>query len=664
MLSAPSPAALGQQRVALSPGCRSANGVGGGCRGSATSAPKVAVEPGRPFAVYFLGHSQGDTAEPDCNFHVTALHIGTSWLTRRTFREWVRLEEEVLTEADARVARLPFASVPTPSKGQFERLQAKLAELLHREACWSTAALQKFLGLCAPAKPSSVRICGIGVTTSATRAAGAGSLAVAPAGEAVLEVHPADLPTAPTGAVQTRQQQLLTTHFETFVREFSSLGAAFLGEGCRGDPPIGSERRLLCPRATPATISIDRLRPGATYELYVRAVNAVGASEGVSLIAPVPEAHAEAVPPVDAAVDAETPVEATPLVEAVPAVVPLFIDAVKAPTEAETLAEAEPTVDDTPVEAAAPAEVEEPAALAQAVSVPAPPLQPIAAPVQASVTIPRVGMVCVAGFDLRTQALSLGRSAAEIEQWTDQAVARWKLTRQAALRMALGTSLEWDVAASKVEGIAAWRRLHDMDLIRVSMQKAQTSGIAVSFPHADRIHEFMRVCPCGFLTTEGWPVTVWHLGTAKPRALEFVTIDEICHWSRHFFEYVDIWLTEASERQSELVGHVQVFDLRDVGLRIVSNAALANALKRALGGGEFYMETAAHIYIVNAGAAFSMIWKLVKPLITPRTASKITVSKTVPPELLASIGTDAVPVLIARLAGQCDAQLPVQTPGL
>jgi hypothetical protein len=60
-----------------------------------------------------------------------------------------------------------------------------------------------------------------------------------------------------------------------------------------------------------------------------------------------------------------------------------------------------------------------------------------------------------------------------------------------------------------------------------------------------------------------------------------------------------------------------------------------------LGAGGMYVETISHIYVINSSSIFTAIWKIVKGLITPRTASKITVDSGIPKELLAELGPES-----------------------
>merc|ERR1712151_1018624 len=136
-----------------------------------------------------------------------------------------------------------------------------------------------------------------------------------------------------------------------------------------------------------------------------------------------------------------------------------------------------------------------------------------------------------------------------------------------------------------------------------------------------------------FVTKEGCPVSVWHVGTANASAAGKVADESLAVWSSAVFEYADLWITTQTERSGQLIGHVQVFNLAGMSLWQVSSSALIDKLKRALGAGGNYLEAVSHIWVVNSSSVFSMAWKLVQKLITPRTASKITVANDVPKEL-------------------------------
>merc|ERR1711871_1202715 len=157
----------------------------------------------------------------------------------------------------------------------------------------------------------------------------------------------------------------------------------------------------------------------------------------------------------------------------------------------------------------------------------------------------------------------------------------------------------------------------------------------------------MQVDVCALATPSGEPVTFWHIGSANIAGSQHISAEHCREWSRSAFEYVDCWLHEESERLGRILGHVQVFDLEGIGWRHTTATALHDKLKAVMGAGEFYVESVSHIYVVNASTMFKMIWSAVKPLLPPRTATKITVESGVPKSLEAALGSDSLALLEA-----------------
>lgn len=67
--------------------------------------------------------------------------------------------------------------------------------------------------------------------------------------------------------------------------------------------------------------------------------------------------------------------------------------------------------------------------------------------------------------------------------------------------------------------------------------------------------------PCAAVTAEGWPVSVWHVGTIDPKVVAQIAPNKLETWSAYAFEYVDIWLAMMTERFGVMAGHTQIFDL-------------------------------------------------------------------------------------------------------
>ena len=251
------------------------------------------------------------------------------------------------------------------------------------------------------------------------------------------------------------------------------------------------------------------------------------------------------------------------------------------------------------------------------------------------------------------------------------------ITRQQALRLVIGMGYDPEAALVKWQQVVSWRREHQMDALRARLNGVMCGQDPVRFSHeADVYSKLFRGCPCALLCADGRPVSVWHAGAADTSNVGTLPLEYCRTWSQEVFEYADLWITKDTERTSCLTGYIQVYNMQGLSLRQVTSMEVKDRLKAALSAGGFYVEAIAHIYVVNASRLFSMVsrsttgkllnvgswngfetgkpegtgwnlvpllfdmvakaWKLVRGFLSPWTASKITVSSTVPDELIAT----------------------------
>jgi hypothetical protein len=211
-----------------------------------------------------------------------------------------------------------------------------------------------------------------------------------------------------------------------------------------------------------------------------------------------------------------------------------------------------------------------------------------------------------------------------------------ELSKAQALRLCLGLNFDAVAIMEKWSEIHAWRKKHCMEeeRARCSQLQSKLTTQAISFPYESDIYGRAFVArPCALVTRSGEPVSLWLAGTGMSSA-STVPICQVEAWGRAIFEYADVWAATQSEATGRLLGQIQVFDMAGVGLRLMANSALQERLKHALGCGGSYVELVSHIYVINSSWVFSKIWNLVKPLISPRTASKVTVATDIPQELI------------------------------
>lgn len=248
--------------------------------------------------------------------------------------------------------------------------------------------------------------------------------------------------------------------------------------------------------------------------------------------------------------------------------------------------------------------------------------------------------------NLDSLAAALRARVAEVAGYSDQQV----------LRLLMGCNLDATIAAGRARDVAAWRQQRGMAQMREQLLAQARATGPFHLPEEGEVCKLIAVNPCALVTKDGCPVSIWHVGTANSKAVGKVADESLLTWSCAVFEYADVWISEQSEQTGQLAGHVQVFNLQDLGIWQVSSRALLDKLKKALSAGEYYLEAVSHIYVVNSSSLFSMAWKIIRGLISPRTASKITVANDVPQEFLAILDPSSakrLPGLLSRqqLAG-------------
>ncbi|CAK9013449.1 unnamed protein product [Durusdinium trenchii] len=249
----------------------------------------------------------------------------------------------------------------------------------------------------------------------------------------------------------------------------------------------------------------------------------------------------------------------------------------------------------------------------------------------------------VAGFLLRPEQLPPGIEDRDLDALVDEVHAKCgailPTSKQQALRLVLGMGYSSEAAVAKWQEIVEWRAFVGMDLIRQEQADAVLADGPVRFPGTAEVHDKL-ICtsPCAFLSIDGSPISIWHAGTMNTRDAGALSIEQISQWSRAVFEYKDAWICQQSEKTKRLVGYVQVYDMRGMNWRHYSSRELVDKLKAALQTGGFYVEAVSHMFVINASTLFSATWKVVRNLISPWTASKISVSSGVPDELIHLLG--------------------------
>ncbi|CAE7361222.1 SFH8 [Symbiodinium natans] len=255
---------------------------------------------------------------------------------------------------------------------------------------------------------------------------------------------------------------------------------------------------------------------------------------------------------------------------------------------------------------------------------------------------PSAGYARVGSLEVRLSQLPDKKApGAAVDQAIAHLETHYKISEQAALRLYLGCNLDMEEAKRRFDGILEWRKQYGLDQLRQSLSAALPGEAAVTAPFHKEVAKLVTINPCVLTSVEGSPVSIYYVGTAHASAAAKAEEEQLRRFGVFMAEYVDIWLSAQTSSTGRLAGHVQIYDLQGLSLWQVSSGALVEKLKILLGAGQHYMEQVSHIFVIRSSSAFSMAWNFIKGWISPRTASKIHVSSSIPTELQKLLGPSA-----------------------
>ncbi|SPQ98741.1 unnamed protein product (mitochondrion) [Plasmodiophora brassicae] len=150
-----------------------------------------------------------------------------------------------------------------------------------------------------------------------------------------------------------------------------------------------------------------------------------------------------------------------------------------------------------------------------------------------------------------------------------------------------------------------------------------------TFPKIDQIKE---VYPHGFhkFDKSGHPIYIERIGQLDIKALmEITNSDELCRLHVQSMEYSRSTLfPEASARAGRPVSQqVTILDMDGLSMSHASSAVYAYIKGCAEIDQSYYPEILSRMFIVNAPAVFSVVWKMIKPWLDEKTQSKISISR-------------------------------------
>jgi hypothetical protein len=195
-------------------------------------------------------------------------------------------------------------------------------------------------------------------------------------------------------------------------------------------------------------------------------------------------------------------------------------------------------------------------------------------------------------------------------------------------RYLLGFKMDPALAAEKFRQMVSFRLRHRMDEVREQMENGLKPHDFPGFvEYQGAVHSSYDLC--SGRARDGSPIEIERtpqFDFEKIVALDPAVADR---YIMYCLEYHFHLLDTISRDSGRLAGYVKIMDLSGIKLgqlpwirRWQQNSA---SRKERLGCEimECYPECFSKVAVVNAPSFFSMIWKLVKPFIPPRTADKV-----------------------------------------
>ena len=131
-------------------------------------------------------------------------------------------------------------------------------------------------------------------------------------------------------------------------------------------------------------------------------------------------------------------------------------------------------------------------------------------------------------------------------------------------------------------------------------------------------------------------------------------------------EFMSLYLESALRRQDESTrsrgvpcpGSCDVYDCKGVSTwqLLLDVKATRGTLGPVLSLGELhYPETLCRCYVINASSLFTGIWSVTKPFLSERTQKKVTISSSIPKELIAALGGAEALAIMMHAVPEADA---------
>lgn len=213
---------------------------------------------------------------------------------------------------------------------------------------------------------------------------------------------------------------------------------------------------------------------------------------------------------------------------------------------------------------------------------------------------------------------------------------------QRVLRYLIGSGLDVREAAKQMRRFSASRA----NCTSARIPRTRPGLRLDQLPHFERFVASVPFHPCVTFTPDGHPVALYVVNTKRPTepALPIVSAEQARELLRRVGEYMDGLLFRRSEETHRLLGIITILDFNGAQIHRIGRLWF-RILQPVVAESVRLVEDGYHTYIVNAPLSFRFFWRASATLcLSRRTASKVSVSSTVPESLLKLLGTHSAAV--------------------
>lgn len=210
----------------------------------------------------------------------------------------------------------------------------------------------------------------------------------------------------------------------------------------------------------------------------------------------------------------------------------------------------------------------------------------------------------------------------DLEKMSEQFKGRLE-DRVLLLRFLAGYSFNLERASKHLESTLQWRTKEGIDSFRSEARKMDQWAM----PWANKIFKFFPHMIHYSFCRDGSPLSIDRCGLIDPVGLtNNVKLEEMKEYQLYHLEHKLHMLNKLSLANDKLICGSKIVDFTGLTIGKALHVGGLQYLKMILGTAQtHYPEMLDKLIIVNAPSAFNVLWKVITPILSKRTQSKITV---------------------------------------